>query len=289
MDVINLYGGPCSGKSTIMAGVFYKLKEMGKNVEMSPEFVKDSVYDGNPYPFKDQIYVFANMLKRLRQFDGKVDYVVTDAPLLMNLVYAENESDSFYKLVRNEYDKYNNYAYILRRGSVKYQNNGRVNTKKESDRIQRVIENILENQNIKAPILYLSKDDPVDYIIDDILTSKDKYDVCCLGFSYPSSETFEEFIRQYKLIPNVSDVIYKNLGFGVFNGRCSYHTRLKTTDNYPESFTFEVDEGRTEILSVSVLDENFLQPTYVSKDTYKQIKEFMDSLVEAGILTKGDD
>lgn len=289
MDVINLYGGPCSGKSTIMAGVFYKLKKIGLNVEMSPEFVKDSVYDGNPYPFKDQIYVFANMLKRLRQFDGKVDYVVTDAPLLMNLVYAENESDSFYKLVRNEYDKYNNYAYILRRGSVKYQNNGRVNTKKESYRIQRAIENILENQNIKAPILYLSKDNPVDYIVDDILTPKDKYEIICLGFSFSSSETFEEFIHSYKLVPNVSDTVYKKSGFGVFNSRCSYHARLKTTDNYPESFTFEVDEDRTEILSVSVLDENFLQPTYVSKDTYKQIKEFMDSLVEAGILTKGDD
>ena len=224
MDVINLYGGPCSGKSTIMAGVFYKLKEMGKNVEMSPEFVKDSVYDGNPYPFKDQIYVFANMLKRLRQFDGKVDYVVTDAPLLMNLVYTEKESNYFRSLVVSEYNKYSNYEYILRRGKIKYQDNGRVNTKKESDRIQRAVENILENQNIKAPILYSSKDDPVDYIIDDILTPKDKYEIICLGFSFPSSETFEEFIHSYKLVPNVSDTVYKKLGFGVFNGCYSYHT-----------------------------------------------------------------
>ena len=27
--VINLIGGPCSGKSTVAAGVFYELKKMG--------------------------------------------------------------------------------------------------------------------------------------------------------------------------------------------------------------------------------------------------------------------
>jgi tRNA uridine 5-carbamoylmethylation protein Kti12 len=102
--VINIFGSPCSGKSTTAAGVFYLLKQMGKNVEMSLEYVKDCVYDGNKYPFTDQIYVFANMLKRLRQYDGKVDFVVTDAPLLMNHIYGTNESCEFHRLVDVEFN-----------------------------------------------------------------------------------------------------------------------------------------------------------------------------------------
>lgn len=49
--IINLIGGPGSGKSTTAAGLFYKLKKLGYNCEMSLEFAKDKVMD-------DQIYIF---------------------------------------------------------------------------------------------------------------------------------------------------------------------------------------------------------------------------------------
>ena len=57
--VINLFGGPGAGKSTIAAGLFYNMKIAGYNVERADEWIKDKVYEGTKYPFKDQLYTFA--------------------------------------------------------------------------------------------------------------------------------------------------------------------------------------------------------------------------------------
>ena len=45
--VVNLIAGPCSGKSTIAAGLFHKLKQQGIEAEMSLEFAKDKVLNIN--------------------------------------------------------------------------------------------------------------------------------------------------------------------------------------------------------------------------------------------------
>lgn len=182
MIVVNLYGGPCSGKSTLMAGLFYKLKSLGKNVEMSTEFVKDSVYDGNPYPFQDQIYVFANMLKHLRQYNGKVDYVITDAPLLMNSIYGEKELPAFHKLVMEEYNRYNNINYFLERSkNVDFVSSGRVNTEKESNDIQKKVKKLLDKNDIPYKTYSISELNLVDTLTFDILNDKeDSVDFYCL-------------------------------------------------------------------------------------------------------------
>lgn len=43
--VINLFGGPSAGKSTLAAGVFYNLKCMGINCELITEYPKDKVWE----------------------------------------------------------------------------------------------------------------------------------------------------------------------------------------------------------------------------------------------------
>lgn len=166
MVVINIFGGPCSGKSTTAAGVFYLLKQMGKNVEMSSEYVKDCVYDGNKYPFTDQIYVFANMLKRLRQYDGKVDFVVTDAPLLMSHIYGKDESCEFHRLVDEEFQKYRNINFVVRRGDITYTKDGRIHSDKEANALQDAIEYIVNDYGMDAPVYY-TDEDTADNIVKD--------------------------------------------------------------------------------------------------------------------------
>lgn len=166
MIVINLFGGPCSGKSTTAAGVFYILKRMGKNVEMSLEYVKDCVYDGNKYPFTDQIYVFAHMLKQLRQYDGKVDYVVTDAPLLMNHIYGKDESCEFHRLVDAEWKKYKNINFIVRRGNISYALDGRIHDVKEANKLQSEVEYMLDDNGVYAPVYYVDKNTASNIVKD---------------------------------------------------------------------------------------------------------------------------
>lgn len=43
--IVNLVAGPGTGKSTTMAGVFYKLKSLGIDCEMVTEFAKELVWE----------------------------------------------------------------------------------------------------------------------------------------------------------------------------------------------------------------------------------------------------
>lgn len=177
MIVINLCGGPCAGKSTVMAGVFAKLKEMGMNVEMASEYVKDCIYDGNMYAFHDQIFTFAQQLKKLRQYDGKVDFVVTDAPLIMNHVYGRGESKEFYSLVDEETSKYNNVYIVLLRGSIKFNKMGRYHGEDRANDIQKQVEQ-LADRNLskeKHDVLRLYTDmHPVPFIVNYVMDIYEK-------------------------------------------------------------------------------------------------------------------
>ena len=58
MVAVNLFSGPCSGKSTGAAWIFAKLKMAGVNVELVTEFAKDKVWERNEKALANQAYVF---------------------------------------------------------------------------------------------------------------------------------------------------------------------------------------------------------------------------------------
>jgi hypothetical protein len=86
--VLNLYGGPGTGKSTTAAGLFAAMKSAGINCELVREYAKDVVWEGSTEILKDQIFVFANQLHRLNVLIGKVEYIITDSPILLSKMYA---------------------------------------------------------------------------------------------------------------------------------------------------------------------------------------------------------
>lgn len=87
--IINLFGGPGSGKSTIAAGLFYTIKKSHISCELVTEYAKDLVYrDVMPQYIARQEYIFAKQNMRLASVVGKVDYVVTDSPLLLSSIYG---------------------------------------------------------------------------------------------------------------------------------------------------------------------------------------------------------
>ena len=54
--VINLFGGPGVGKSTLCASVFARLKIMGVDCEMASEYVKDIIWEESYKKLENQIY-----------------------------------------------------------------------------------------------------------------------------------------------------------------------------------------------------------------------------------------
>lgn len=90
--IINLYGGPGTGKSTTSAFLFYKLKSMGQNVELVREYVKNWAWEGRHIGRYDQFYFMGKQIRSEAMLFGKVDYIVTDCPVLLGAYYSRRYS-----------------------------------------------------------------------------------------------------------------------------------------------------------------------------------------------------
>lgn len=150
--VINLFGAPGTGKSTLAAGLFYHLKIKGLNVELASEYIKDKFYEEAPYPYKDQLYTFAKQNKKIRQLYDKVDYIVCDSPLLQGIVYENNEPEELKQTILAYFNRYNNLNILLKRQHA-YHQEGRVQTEQEADLVGQQIQDTLDKYNIVYRIM----------------------------------------------------------------------------------------------------------------------------------------
>ena len=141
MIVINIYGGPGCGKSTISAGLFYKMKNLDYKVELVQEYAKDMTYEKRTNILEDQLYIFAKQARRLERLRGSVDYVITDSPLLLGLVY-NTKSILLNNLIEETFNSYNNKNFLLKR-LKKYQQYGRNQTEESAKTIDIKIQKIL--------------------------------------------------------------------------------------------------------------------------------------------------
>jgi hypothetical protein len=118
MQVINLFGGPGAGKSTTAAGLFYEMKKMRLEVELVTEYAKDMVWEGRHNILEDQIYIFAKQQRRISRLrDHRIDWVITDSPIALGLVYLREGSlsNNFRDLVMEVFDSFENHNFLLQR------------------------------------------------------------------------------------------------------------------------------------------------------------------------------
>lgn len=158
MKVINLFGGPGSGKSTTAAGLFYQMKLAGHKVELVTEYAKDLVYAGQlGTMLEQQEYIFAEQNWRLQRLLPHVDWAIVDSPILLSAIYPQlNQKQhgtkpwpalpEFIALVKKQFETYDNINIVLDRPS-EYQEWGRERTHAEAMEIDRVIEEtLIDNQ-----------------------------------------------------------------------------------------------------------------------------------------------
>lgn len=136
--IINLIGAPCTGKSTAAASIFADLKKSGINVEYSFEAAKLLSYMNAKEYIENQIYVFSQQFTSQWALIDKVDYVITDSPLILSSIYysyyyektKQNLFDKEYKnLAIDFYDKtfqsFNNMNFYIMPNEEMYQETGR--------------------------------------------------------------------------------------------------------------------------------------------------------------------
>lgn len=116
---LNLYAGPGVGKTTAMASVFAELKHMRINAEMAVEYSKELVWHHADF---DQEQIFQVQARRM-SVAKHTDLVVTDGPLLQQMVYVDDEA--LQRRIVAEYALYENIDILLIRSDMLYDPNGR--------------------------------------------------------------------------------------------------------------------------------------------------------------------
>ena len=139
--VINLIGGPCSGKSTQAAKLFSALKERGIRAELLTEKIKPYIYEKNNSAINCQIKLFAEELYELQNLNGKCDIIVHDGSLINNVVYDLSNNHLFHSLVIQEFNKFNNITFFLNREDIPFESFGRIHDRDESLDLDEKIKN----------------------------------------------------------------------------------------------------------------------------------------------------
>jgi len=156
--IINLFGGPGIGKSSIAAGLTYKLKKQHITCDNPYEFPKLLAWDENHSAIRDQLFVLANQHRGIVKSYGKVDYIILDSPILLSLTYksfyksndypATLYGESFDNMVLDIYNRYDNINIVLKRSEGKHNNSERYQNLEESIQLDSVIEDSLKNNDL---------------------------------------------------------------------------------------------------------------------------------------------
>lgn len=159
--VIALFGGPGVGKSSIATEIFSEMKKKNFSCEYVSEYAKEIVWEGNEALLKNQLHIFAEQFRRQWNLYNKVDYIITDSPLLLGSVYfkhylsksvdnfqlKQSFIDCLIKTIDESYFQFDNDAFFIRR-SVEYNSIGRIQIEKEAYQIDKLILEKLEQYRI---------------------------------------------------------------------------------------------------------------------------------------------
>lgn len=173
--VINLFAGPSAGKSTLACDLFARMKQQGKSVELVREVAKNWAWEGKQPTVFDQFYFLGKQSHIESNLYGKVDYIITDSPVLLASFYMEyyfgierfaQPALDFYDLAKNWGVTHKNF-FLDRHGRV-YSMNGRFQLENESTRIDTLQKEFLNRLNVSYEDVNVKESERVGYILRKI-------------------------------------------------------------------------------------------------------------------------
>lgn len=153
--VINMLAGPGAGKTACAWEVASELKKRNFVTEYVPEYAKELVWDGNTELLdgsrKNQMQLLAVQENRIHRLVGKVDFIVTDSPILLNPLYLTEgtaaEKQEYTDSVFQRFNQYNNFCVFVERGQS-FEKEGRIHNEEQSRQIDRQITGLLREYGI---------------------------------------------------------------------------------------------------------------------------------------------
>ncbi len=150
--IINLFGGPGSGKTTMAAALFHELKILHYSTEIVSEFAKDMILEHNSQSLDNQFYITGNQAYRQWCASLVYDYVIIDSPILLGAIYNKNKniSNEFNAFLLKYHKEFNNInIYIKREQNWNYNTKGRLHNIEESLNKDKEIYDFLVDNNIE--------------------------------------------------------------------------------------------------------------------------------------------
>ena len=154
--VINLIGGPSTGKSVMAAVIFVHLKLAGKTAESVPEFAKSLVWQKDFEALKNQYLLSQKQYEMLKMLDGELQYIITDGPLIQQLYYNKHYENNIcniektHKQILSWYNEFENINIFLERNpTVLYEQAGRYQKENQAKSIDPVLEQMLIDEGVK--------------------------------------------------------------------------------------------------------------------------------------------
>lgn len=141
----------------------------GHKVELVTEYAKELTYEKNWEMLKCQDLILPEQYNRQKRLVGHVDFIITDSPLPLNLIYARDDlrvSFGFWNRVLDFFDEFDNFNVMIKRVKP-YSHYGRKETDTEAVNIDS--ECVLLLNNIKAKYHWVRGDEDSPVIIYNML------------------------------------------------------------------------------------------------------------------------
>jgi hypothetical protein len=170
--VINLLGGSGLGKSTTAALIFGELKLLEQSAELVQEYAKEWAWAGKKITPDDQEHITDEQWNREARLYGKVDFIVTDSPLVLGAVYQ-----GYYSGVDPIFEKIDNRIKLAEKEGIVYMNfllarnkkfnpKGRFETAEQAKEVDGYLKEYLTKKQIPFHSITSNDRERVNEIID---------------------------------------------------------------------------------------------------------------------------
>lgn len=168
--IVNFFGGPCSGKSTMAAHVFAELKWRKIDCELVAEYAKGKVWEKSLHLLNNQRLVYGKQYNMVLRAAENIDLVICDSPLFLSAIYAKETDDNLISMIINDFKSFNNINIFLLRNESCYNKNGRLQDLDAAIEIDNKIMGMLLRHNIEfTPVQSLRENVPV--LVNKIISS----------------------------------------------------------------------------------------------------------------------
>ena len=168
--LINIIGGPGTGKSILTSDIFSKLKRLGIPCEIASEYIKDKIYDESKKSIENQIYIFGKQHHKLFRLRGKVRVIITDSPIIFCSIYDSSKCSELKNLIMMEFNKWDSLNYlILRNEEIDYEQAGRMQDLSGAKEVDKNMLDFLEQESVPYQTINGIGEDSLNKIVSDII------------------------------------------------------------------------------------------------------------------------